>query len=92
MTLPAILFGLIIALLIGALYHLVRGGGGWRLLMYLALSSLGFAAGQLIGAWRGWSILMVGSLNLGMGVIGSALFIAAGEWLSRAEVKKESRV
>ena len=92
MTLPTILFALIIAMLIGALYHFVRGGGGWRLLLFFGLSILGFALGQLIGAWQNWKFFMFGSLNLGMGSVGSLLVLVLGEWLSRIDVKKESSV
>ena len=92
MTFPSILLGLVIALLLGAVYHVVRDGSGWRLLLYLGVSILGFAVGQIVGMWRGWNIFMLGSLNLGMGIIGSALFLVAGEWLGRIDVKKESSV
>jgi hypothetical protein len=92
MTLPAVLFALIIAFLIGALFHLVRGGSFWRLLLYFGVSSAGFAAGQIVGMWRGWNMLMLGSINLGMGLIGSLLFLIAGEWLTRTETRKQSRV
>lgn len=92
MTLPSILFGVVIALLVGALYHFLRDGGGWRLLLYLGLSILGFAVGQLLGAWRGWNYFMFGSLNLGMGVAGSILFLVGGEWLSRTDVNRKSSV
>ena len=92
MTLPSILFGVVIALLVGALYHFLRDGGGWRLLLYLGLSILGFAAGQLIGVWRGWYFFMLGSLNLGLGIAGSILFLIGGEWLGRTDVNTKSSV
>ncbi len=82
LTLPTLLFGLVIALLIGALFHLWRGGGGGRLLLYLALSVAGFAAGHFLAVWRGWSFLRIGSLEAGVAAIGSLLFLAVGEWLS----------
>jgi hypothetical protein len=85
MTLPTILLALIIAMLIGALYHFLRGGGGWRLLMFFGLSILGFAFGQLIGAWQDWRFFMLGSLNIGMGSAGSLLVLALGEWLSKLD-------
>lgn len=85
MTLPTLLFALLVALLYGALYHLLRGGGFWRLLLYLGLSVLGFVAGHLIGLWRGWLFLPLGSLNLGMSTIGSILILVIGDWLSRIE-------
>jgi hypothetical protein len=92
MTFPTFLFAFLIALLYGALYHLIRGGDGGRLLLYLGLSVIGFVVGHLIGAWRGWMLIVVGSLNLGMETLGSLIFLVAGEWLSRIEVKRESGV
>ena len=92
MTLPTILLALLIALLIGALYHLVRGGRGWHLLMYFGLSILGFTAGHFLGVWLGWYLFAVGSLNIGMGGIVSIVFMMAGDWLSRPEGKREGRV
>ena len=85
MTLPTLLFALIIALLYGALYHFFRGGGFWRLLMYLGLSVAGFAVGDLVGLWREWYFVSVGSLNLGMSTIGSIFALVIGDWLSRIE-------
>ena len=87
MTLPTLLFALLVALLYGALYHVIRGGGFWRLVLYLILSVIGFAVGQLVGLWRGWLLLPLGSLNLGMSSIGSILILLLGDWLSRIEGK-----
>jgi hypothetical protein len=92
MTFPVLLFALLIALLCGVLFHILRGGSGWRLLLYFGLSTLGFAVGQGISVWRGWHLLMFGALDIGMGVIGSAVFLALGEWLSRIETTDESSV
>lgn len=92
MTLPALLLALLITLLCGALFHMLRGGSGWRLLLYLGLSTLGFALGQLLNMWLGWSLFMFGALDIGMGVIGSVAILMLGEWLSRIEVQKGSGV
>jgi len=92
MTLPILLFALLIALLYGAAYHLVRGGGFWRLLLYLGLSVLGFAAGHFVGLWRGWVFAPLGSLNLGVSSVGSVIILVIGDWLSRIETKNESKV
>ena len=92
MTLPSLLFALLIALLYGSLYHLIRGGGFWRLLLYLGLSVIGFAIGHLVGVWRGWIFIPLGSLNLGLSSIGSLIILVIGDWLSRIEVKPESTV
>jgi hypothetical protein len=92
MTIPVLLFALLISLLCGTLFHILRGGGGWRLLLYFGLSTLGFAVGQWISIARGWHLLMFGALDIGMGLIGSLVFLIAGEWLSRIETKNESGV
>ena len=86
MTLPALLFALLVALFYGAIFHLVRGGGGfWRLLLYLSLSVFGFAMGHLLGVWRGWILLPLGALNMGLSSVGSLVVLLFGDWLSRIE-------
>ncbi|MBM3125617.1 MAG: hypothetical protein FJZ87_11210 [Chloroflexi bacterium] len=92
MTTPNLLLALVISLLYGSVYHFLRGGGGWRFLIYLGASILGFFTGHLFSIWQGWQIFMVGSINLGMGTLGSLVFLVASEWLSRIEVNRESRV
>ncbi|MCC6500721.1 MAG: hypothetical protein IT313_10685 [Anaerolineales bacterium] len=92
MTIPSLLFALLIAVLIGALYHLIRGSGFWRLMLYLGLSALGFALGHLVGWWQGWRLFPFGSLNLGMSSLGSLIILVIGDWLSRIEPKGESAV
>jgi len=88
-TIPALVFASIISLLCGALYHFIRGGSGWYLLLYFVLSILGFAAGQGVSIWRGWNLLQFGMLDVGMGMIGSIVFLTLGEWLSKFDVKNE---
>ena len=92
MTLPAILFSLLIALLYGAVYHLIRGGGFWRLVLYCLLSIFGFAIGYLVGIWRGWVWIPLGTINFGVCTIGSLVFLLLGDWLSRFEVGLETKV
>ena len=92
MTLPAILFSLMIALLYGALYHFVRDGGFWRLILFCFLSVLGFTLGHLVGLWRGWVWIPLGTINLGVSTIGSFLVLLLGDWLSRFETGLESKV
>jgi len=79
-TFPAALFGLVIALLVGALFHALRGGSGWRLLLYLGSSVLGFALGQVAGIFFGWVLFKFGMLDIGLGMVGSAVILLAGNW------------
>ncbi len=88
MTLPSLLLALLIASLYGALYHLLRDGRFWRLLLYVGLSVLGFTLGHLLGLWRGWVFLPLGSLNLGMSSVGSLLLLLVGDWFTRIEAER----
>lgn len=92
MTLPSLLLALLIALLIGALFHVVRGGSGWRLLLYFGLSILGFALGQTVGLWFGVLLFKLGGLEIGLGLAGSLLILLVGEWLSRIKPTDKSGV
>ena len=92
MTLPTLLFALLVALLYGALYHLIRGGGFWWLVWYLTLSLLGFALGHWVGLWRSWIFLPLGTLNMGMCSLGSVTILLFGDWLTRLGAGRESKV
>jgi len=86
MSLPSILFGLLCALLIGALFHVVVDGGPGKMLLYLALSAAGFGVGHWISSSRGWVLLPVGPLDAGAATLGSLVFLGIGHWLSLVRV------
>jgi len=88
MTLPSLAIGLVIALLIGALFHIWLDGGGGRLILYLILSLVGFFAGDLAGILLNWSFLPLGPLDLGMAIAGSLVFLGVGHWLSLIEIQR----
>lgn len=90
MTLPSIILGIVISSLYGTIFHLYRGGGPGRILLYVVLAWIGFWIGHFLGNYLGWIFLSLGSLNLGMGTIGSALMLAFGYWLSLVETKSGS--
>jgi hypothetical protein len=83
---------LLIALFYGALYHLVRGGGFWRLVLFLFLGVLGFTLGHLVGLWRGWVWIPLGSINLGVSTVGSFVLLLLGDWLTGFETGQQSKV
>jgi hypothetical protein len=89
MSLPALLFGFVISTLYGAAFHLIRGGGAGRLLLYLLLAWAGFWSGQFLAAQRGWTFASLGPLHLGMATLASLLFLAVGNWLSLVEAERE---
>jgi hypothetical protein len=81
LTIPSILFALLIALALGALYHFVRGGGPGHLLAYLVASVLGFAAGNLVGIWRGWMLFKFGPIDFGLGMVGALACLVLADYL-----------
>ncbi|NPV76909.1 MAG: hypothetical protein HPY59_11115 [Anaerolineae bacterium] len=87
MTLASIGFGLVVATLIGALFHLWKGGGLKDLLLYLILSWIGFWVGQAWGANLGWKFGKYGQLYLLFATVGSVFFLFVGYWLSLSNRK-----
>ena len=87
MTLPSMLFGLLCALLVGALFHVVVDGGLWRLVLYLVLSIAGFGTGAWIAMSQSWEVLPIGPLDVGAATIGSLVFLGLGYWLSLVRVQ-----
>ncbi len=92
MTLPSLLLGLVIASFAGAFYHTVRGGGGWRLLLYFGSSLVGFALAVWVGILLQFIFFKVGVLDIGIGLVGSLLLLALSDWLSRIQPTDKSGV
>ncbi len=85
MTIPAFLFFSLVGLLYGTLFHLWRGGGAGKLLLYVLLSWSGFWVGHLLGGYLQWRFAHIGAVNFGMATLVSLLFLALGHWLSQSE-------
>ena len=82
MTLPSALFGFLVSTLMGAAFHLWKGGNLGRLVLYLILAWIGFWAGHLLGDSMGIDFGSVGPLRLGMAVLSAAVTLGVGYWLS----------
>ena len=89
MTLPALIFGFLLASLYGAIFHLFLGGGFGRLILFLFLCWIGFLAGQILASYLGWDFDLLGSLHLVVASVASFLFLAIGYWLSLIEVERK---
>ncbi len=79
---PWLFVGFITATLIGALLHLLFGGGAGRFLFFLVLAWVGFGAGQVFGSVSGWQLANLGQIYTIPAVLGALLFSLAGYWLS----------
>lgn len=82
MTLPSILLGVVLSSLFGAVYHLIRGGSGKRLLAYLIAGWAGFWLGHLVGQVFDFTFFSIGPLRLGTATIGAVLTLILANWLA----------
>lgn len=81
MTLPSLVLGAVIATLLGAAFHLWRGGGLGRLLLYFLLAWLGFWAGHFLAAQFDLGLFTIGPLYVGVGSVVSIGLLFFGHWL-----------
>lgn len=88
MTFPAIIFSFFVASLFGSLLHLWRDGGLFRLVLYLALSWIGFFGGHILAEALSIRFLDMGTIHLGMGILGSLALLGLGYWLSLIDTQK----
>lgn len=85
MTIPAILFGIILSSTYGTAFHFFKGGSWRKLLLFVVIAWVGFWSGHFIGEALGSKFALIGALQAGLGTVGSLLFLFVGEWLSRVE-------
>ncbi len=88
MTPPSLLFGFLIPMLYGAIFHFLRGGVGGRPLRYLIFSLAGFWIGQFVGDVFSLHLFGLGSIHLGVATIGSMIVLFLGHWLSLIETEE----
>lgn len=86
MTLPALIFGILLSSAYGTAFHFWKGGDLKKLALFVILAWLGFWIGHAVGAGIDWTFAAIGPVNAGMGTLGSAIFLFVGEWLGRVEV------
>ena len=89
MTLPAFILGVLLSTLYGMAFHLWKGGGLGRLILYLILGWAGFWLGHFLASSQNWSFDSLGALHFGAATIGAILFLLVGHWLSLVEVTRK---
>lgn len=89
MTLPAFLFGMLIATVYGSAFHLFRGGGFGRLILDIIFSWVGFWCGHFLASRADWIFWSIGPLNLGMATVGSIIGIILGYWITNFKKMKK---
>jgi len=89
MTLPALLFCILLSTVYGTAFHFWKGGDWKKLVLFVILSWVGFWIGHGVGAALKWTFAAIGPVNAGMGTLGSVIFLFVGEWLGRVEVVRK---
>ena len=90
MTLLAILLGSVLAAIYGALYHLIRGGSGGRIFLYLVVSGISFWFGHLVANIISFTFLSLGPIRTGLATLFSIAGLVTAEWLSAVESREGS--
>ena len=67
---PNTVFALVVATLIGAIFHLLFGGRGRRLVLFLVMSWVGFGMGDAAGRSLGIALVMIGDLHFAFALVG----------------------
>jgi hypothetical protein len=88
MTIPALLFGILVSTFLGAGFHVWRGGNLGRLILYILLAWAGFWSGHLMAVALEFNAFSVGPLHIGMAMVGSVVFLFLGYWLSQGMAEK----
>ncbi len=78
---PALAVILVISVIYGAIFHLIRGKGWRDLGMFILFALIGFTFGQLIGALLQLDVLKLGQVHLVEGTIFAWLSMLAFAWL-----------
>ncbi|MBN1887743.1 MAG: hypothetical protein JW850_07120 [Thermoflexales bacterium] len=81
---PGIIMSALMATLCGAAFHVWRGGGYARLLLYLLAAWAGFALGQLAAWLSGWQFVVIGQVHLLAGIVGCLVLLVLTSWLKLA--------
>jgi len=81
MTIPAFLFGSLVAVLLGSLFHLWKGGGFFHILLYILAGEIGFWAGHFFAQLLDLQLWSLGPIRLGPSIISALFFLLLARWL-----------
>jgi len=83
MTLPAFLFGSLISIFIGSIFHLIVGGNFRKLVLFLFFAWFGFWLGYYLSNHIAFSIWQLGLFDMGFCVLGSVLTLLFIYWIDK---------
>lgn len=91
MTLPGLYLGVLVSTGIALVFHLLRGGGLGRLMLYMLTGLLAFFLGHFIGEWLEWRFLRLGSINMFPAVFATLTGLLAASVLAGPEATARRR-
>lgn len=72
---PTLIFGFIVATLLGAVFHLIFGGDARRLALFLLGGWVGFGLGHVAGVLFNINVLNIGTLRIVSAAFGAILLL-----------------
>lgn len=85
---PTVVFGFILATLLGAAFHLVFGGDARRLAVFLLAGWAGFGIGHVAGVLFGINLLNIGTLRVVSASFGALVALATTSVLTPKRPRK----
>ena len=79
---PVIIFGCLIAGLVGSLIHLFFGGKPLRMILSITFSTAGFWIGEILGDRFSIAFFEYGPMNTGPALVACVIFGLIGYWIS----------
>ncbi|NMC46485.1 MAG: hypothetical protein GYA52_06585 [Chloroflexi bacterium] len=83
MTLPAFLFGSLISIFIGSLFHLIAGGNFRKFVLFIFFAWFGFWLGYYLSNRIAFNIWQLGLFDMGFCVLGSILTLLFIYWIDK---------
>jgi len=81
-TIPVLIFGSMVALLIGSIVHLVGGGKLLRLILSMVFAWIGFWVGNYGADYFGINLIKYGPVDYVVSTVSSLVFAMFGFWIS----------
>ncbi len=91
MTIHGLLLGFVIATLLGAAFHLLRGGTLGRLGLHLFTANLSFFLGHFLSEIIHWQLLRIGAINLFPAILATLIGLILAATLAGEEPQQNKK-
>jgi uncharacterized membrane protein YeaQ/YmgE (transglycosylase-associated protein family) len=81
MTVPAFLFGSLVAVFLGVVFHLIKGGGPFYIFLYMLAGFIGFWVGHYVGDSLELNMWTIGPVHYASALLSTLAFLLITAWL-----------